>query len=86
MKSKRIGKFTLSLHLIENDPGAAHAVMCRCIVVRCEMMYATNTFYYIAVSDDFAEIAEGELIPEYFCVIKKLAVGSIATWLPCTPQ
>ena len=66
---KRIGRFAMSRQLVERDPETARAVMGRCIVVRCEMMYEHDTLEYIAISPDFDEVPYGEIAPEYSVAI-----------------
>lgn len=67
--SRRIGRFVLSRRTVESDQETAMAIMGRCIVVRCEMKYATDNFCYDALSPDFALIAVGTIVPEYTVVI-----------------
>jgi hypothetical protein len=62
---KRIGRFALSRQLVERDPETARAVMGRVIVVRCEMMYPTDTLEYMALSPDFDDVPQGMIVPEY---------------------
>ena len=65
MRARRIGKFAISIELVERDQETARKIMGRCIVVRCEMMYHTNTLEYLAMSPDFDEIEKGMIAPEY---------------------
>jgi hypothetical protein len=65
MRDRRLGRFAMSRQLVELDPETARAVMGRVIVVRCEMMYASDTLEYIAVSPDFDEVRHGSVVPEY---------------------
>jgi len=66
---RRIGRFAMSLQLAEQNPETARAVMGRCIVVRCEMMYAHETLEYVALSPYFDEVPQGMIVPEYDVVI-----------------
>lgn len=67
--SSRIGRFALSQFIVDNDENAARVVMGKCVVVRCEMMYAHKTFEYVAISPQFDEVERGEIIPEYDVLI-----------------
>lgn len=67
--NKRIGRFAMSRHLVERDPETARAVMGRCIVVRCEMIYEHDTLEYVALSPDFDEVPHGMIVPEYVVII-----------------
>ncbi len=63
--NRRIGRFAMSRQLVERDEEIARAVMGRCVVVRCEMMYMDNTLEYVAISPDFDVVPEGTVVPEY---------------------
>ena len=67
--NKRIGRFSLSRLTVECDTETAMAIMARCIVVRCELMYASNSFEYVAMSPEFEEVQQGEMIPAYDVII-----------------
>ena len=67
--NKRIGRFAMSRQLVEQDSEIARAVMGRCIVVRCEMMYWHDTLEYMALSPDFDEVPQGTVTPEYDVII-----------------
>lgn len=67
--NKRIGRFVMSIKLVERDQETARAIMGRCVVVRCEMMYANNSLEYMALSPDFDEVQEGEIAPFYEVII-----------------
>lgn len=62
---RRLGRFALSRMTVERDQETARAIMGRCIIVRCEMMYHMNAFEYIAMSPFFDEVTEGMMAPEY---------------------
>ena len=66
---RRIGRFAMSAQLVKRDPETARAVMGRCIVVRCEMMFEHDTLEYIALSPDFDEVPQGNIAPEYDVII-----------------
>lgn len=61
----RIGRFGISLTLAEREQELARAIMGKCIIVRCEMMYETNRLEYVAISDEFDEVPQGAMAPEY---------------------
>lgn len=60
---KPLGRFTLPLRWIED--GRAKDVLRDMIVVRAEMLYHTQAIEYVAMSDWFAPIPEGEVVPVY---------------------
>lgn len=66
---RRIGRFAIRRELVERDPETARAIMGRCIVVRCEMMYSHDTLEYMALSPDFDEVPQGAIAPEYDVII-----------------
>lgn len=67
--NRRIGHFALSRELVERHPEMARAVMGRCVVVRCEMMYANDALEYMALSPDFDEVPPGMTVPLYDVLI-----------------
>lgn len=67
----RVGRFALSRDIVHHDPDTARAIMGRCIIVKCEMMYVRDGFEYIALSPDFDEVPEGEITPDYDVVISE---------------
>ena len=69
--NRRIGRFAMSRVLVERDPETARAVMGKCVVVRCEMMYAHDTLEYMALSPEFDEVPEGMISPEYDVIISE---------------
>ncbi len=66
MKNK-LGKFVISNSILQNIN--AHEdlmrLMGRLIVVRAEQQYHLNGIEFIAMSEYFKEVPEGELTPEY---------------------
>lgn len=60
----RVGRFEINAELINSAPELFMAVMGRCIVVRCELIYQ-NTLAYIALSPEFDEVPQGEIFPVY---------------------
>lgn len=68
---RRIGRFAMSRQLVERDPETARSIMGRCIVVRCEMMYASKTLEYVALSPEFDEVPQGEITPGYDVIISE---------------
>lgn len=72
MNDNRIGRFSISRQMIERDPATVRAVMGRCIIVRCEMLYAFDHLEYMAISPDFYEVEEGSVIPEYAVLISDM--------------
>lgn len=65
IKPKRLGRFSVSMDLIEENPEVCRDLMGKCIIVRAEAMYHVGRIDYVALSPDFNEVQEGEYIPEY---------------------
>jgi len=65
MKNRRLGKFTISSMMIERSPEIVRAVMGRCIIVRCEMLFEFDALEYVAISPDFDEVQPGMISPKY---------------------
>lgn len=65
IKSNRIGKFEVSIELINQFPESLKTVMSECIVIGADMLNYYGKVVYTAVSARFDEIKEGDEIPEY---------------------
>lgn len=75
-----MGSFSLSRSLIETREEAVRELMRGCIVVRCELNYASDVFEYIAISPDFNEIETG-MIPTPYQIEKD---GDVLRLVPYT--
>lgn len=69
MKPRRLGKFQIASHNIEDHPEMVRQIMSQVIVVRCEQMYDTDSFSYTAISEHFDEVELGQMTPEYQVMI-----------------
>ncbi len=67
----RVGKFTLSTRLIEQRPDDIMKALSTVIVTRCECVYHSAAFEYIALSRHFDKVPEGETVPEYTIEIEE---------------
>lgn len=67
MNNKQVGRFKVSAHFIKTDPDGVAAVfaMCKIVPVRCEMMFFSDVVEYTAISEKFAEVEDGCMVPEY---------------------
>ena len=61
----RVGKFSISNIMLERNFGIVRSILSKCVVVRCEMIFANNLLEYVAISPEFDEREPGETIPEY---------------------
>lgn len=75
-KKYRIGRFSVSLVLIQDAPEVVLGLMGSCIVVKAEQDYQLLVVNYIGLNVGFREIAKGEPIPEYRVVIYEREGGS----------
>ncbi len=64
MEKRRVGRFFIPRDLVMDDEETARAVMGRCVIVRCEMIFARDGFEYTAICPEFDEVQVGEIIPE----------------------
>ncbi|WMJ81249.1 hypothetical protein RBU49_03055 [Clostridium sp. MB40-C1] len=68
----KVGKFELPFNVIRDEFEIAQEVMKKVVVTRAETLYhRNNAIEYIAISNDFREIEEMELIPFYDVIISK---------------
>ncbi len=68
INDNRLGRFHLSRQMIEDNPGFVRQVMAKIIVVKAELMWATNNIEYVAICDDFKPISGGVIVPEYIAI------------------
>lgn len=62
---RKLGKFTISIDLIENDPGIVFTIMSTVIPVRAEYMFENNAIEYVGICHNFEVISLGEIAPRY---------------------
>lgn len=67
--SRRIAKFYMPKHLIEDFPDAVISAMAGCIVVRAELVWWNDSIEYCAISENFMEVPHGEMMPMMSVVI-----------------
>jgi hypothetical protein len=63
---KRLGRFKISLDLINESSWITQRVMSQCIIVRAELLYTTHVVEYEAISYRFDLVEEGQTIPNYY--------------------
>lgn len=89
---RRIGTFSITKDLVEDQCPSVMAALDGCVVVRCELNYGTNCFEYTALHDDFDEVPPGCAAIAYIPVLHVdhpdgLAAGPVyrRTWEKRTP-
>lgn len=84
MQERRIGKFSLDLHLIDNCPDQVRAALRDMIVLRAECLHHANRIEYVAMHPSFAVKPDREEPREYLADIKCNGDGSVerVTWKP----
>lgn len=63
--TRRLGKFTISWDLIEDNPEIVRELLSKMIVIRAETMYHYRHIEYVALCEDFEVLSEGCRIPDY---------------------
>ena len=71
--TKRLGKFNVSLDLIEQCPEVVKSVLSHMIVLKAETLYHTHTIEYVAMCDEFDVVPEGYVVPYYEIEINETA-------------
>jgi hypothetical protein len=61
----RVGKFRLRERMVRDKPDDVMLIMGKMITTRCELVYNTQSFHYIAISPLFDKAIKGEMIPDY---------------------
>ncbi len=62
---QRLGKFSISLFLMETAAEDCLCLFATVCIIRCECNYATREFEYVALSPHFDETILGQAAPEY---------------------
>jgi hypothetical protein len=57
---KRLGKFSIGRDFIHNNPGIVEDIMGKCIIVGARMKWETDAIHYVAISDLFEEMLDGQ--------------------------
>lgn len=73
---RRLGRFRVSQELVMTHPDGVMKALAECLIVRCEMRYATMTFDYEAMSPHFAECHEWCVPPEYEAIMETVNTGT----------
>lgn len=60
MKDRRIGKFRISINMIETNPELVKRIMGECIILEAEMKYIDESIHYTAISKWFNRTLLGE--------------------------
>lgn len=63
--TRRLGKFSISWVLIDDNPQVVRQLLSKMIIVRAETLYHDRSIEYIAMCDDFDVIPEGMIVPQY---------------------
>jgi len=62
---RKMGRFSISIRMIESDPEKVKKVMGKCVIFRAEMLYRSMSVEYEASCDDFEIIPMGCIMPDY---------------------
>lgn len=61
----RVGKFSIDVQTVRELPQTVQAIMGDCIIVRCEHLFPSDSFEYIAYSKMFEVVGKGSVINTY---------------------
>jgi hypothetical protein len=76
--SRHLGRFTAPTDLIARSWEDAKAAMDGIVVIRAWTV--EGTIFYVALSEQFAVLNEGDEVPEYRCVLTRTHDGPVARW------
>ena len=65
----RMGRFSFAVEAIRSDPHLVQSVMKYVIPINVKYAPARQSFYYLAICDEFDELEADELVPEYLCQV-----------------
>lgn len=69
MTNRRLGKLNIPVDDINEFDSTAKRALGKCIVVRAEVLFSSNSVEYIVISDHFREVPFGEMIPSYDIIV-----------------
>ena len=69
LNSKKIGKFSINIKAINENPKLVLAIMSEVIVVKAELIAYRDEVEYHGISDRFHTIIAGSMIPKYRIII-----------------
>ena len=72
--TKRKGRFKISRGNVESQPEVVRTVMGKCAILHCNIDQRKDCYEYLAVSADFDEVDEGDIVPEYGVVTNGITV------------
>lgn len=76
-KDRRLGRFKLPLQAIDDEPAVVRIIMGQCIVLQAQYSFTSQQFEYVALCDDFLEVADASIPPEYDIEFD----GETVTWV-----
>ena len=68
--ARRVGRFSISVHLIREAPEILRTISGCCIIVRAEINFATDDIEYTALCERFSPIPPSAAIPYYQWIIR----------------
>ena len=82
MRIRRWGKFSISSLLLEERIDEFKAILSGVVITRAECTYHNGRIEYVGICEDFDEISEGEIIPEYTAELKhEDGVVRVSRWV-----
>lgn len=66
---RNIGIFEIAQPFVQDSPELVRRIMGKCSILRCELMYESDSFHYLAISPEFDAIPNGARAPRYRVVI-----------------
>ena len=84
MRDRRIGKFTVDLHLIDNCADQVRVMMKDVLVLRAECLHHKHCIEYVGIHPAFSAIPDGYEPPPYTAEVRCKGDGTVekVTWRP----
>ena len=79
MNSRQLARFRVDERLVRDNPKEIAEVfaMLQFLPVRAECLFAERRIEYVGISERFAEVPEGQMVPDVKLNITKDSVGCI---------
>lgn len=73
-QQRNVGRFFISVHLMDDDPDLFRSVLFGLLVIRCELDPVNALFDYIAIGTQFDEVGLADDVPTYIWTDTGLAI------------
>lgn len=81
LSNRRLGRFSISLEIIDDSPEVVQGILGSGIVIGAEVNMATGTIEYLMLNDDFEEVPDAQEAPVYDLKVEEREDGYNIEWV-----